>query len=651
MPSPSPRRTLFYALLILTFLQLVSDFVESIYTFGLLSVDIPPEIASVVLFFTPLALLPFRRGLPRRAVALLAGLAAVLRGAEILLTGGGKMLAAGFGMGALLLLFPTLLSHLSRRTDEPAGAELGAGLALALSASILMRAAATGSDASLAYPWLGVLLSVLMLVLAALPRREQATAEPPAPRGATATPAGFGRIALLCVGFLGVLLVVYFALASPAVVARWADLDYRLVMLLTGTALAVYFAVFAAGKLTCLTRSWLLAWNALFVLSGTAGILLAQVSFPADPAAFPVDQPALALWQQLPLYLMLLLSPVVLADFTLLAADLHAACPSPRALATGFALASLFFLVVVLCQAFTTVYDYIPAVGPLLRDRFGLVFLMAGLGMSLPLLSARSAFPRPRPSLRPVFLPGVLALLLAAVIWAIAASIRPAYDGTGDHLRVLTYNLQQGYSGDGKRFYEGQLEALRALDADIIGLQETDTARFAGGNADLVRTLSQGLKMQSYYGPRTVTGTFGIALLSRYPIVDAHTFFMYSKGEQTAAIEAQIRAGGQMYTVLVTHLGNGGPIIQQQQVLQRLAGKFNIIAMGDFNFDQFSEQYRLTTRTLADAWVLAGSPVADGQEERLIDHLFVSPDVPVASAKYIISPASDHPGLVVEIGR
>ena len=70
---PSARRTLFYALLFLTFLQLVSDFIESIYTFGLLSVDIPPEIVSVALFFTPLALLPWRKGLPGRAVPLLAG--------------------------------------------------------------------------------------------------------------------------------------------------------------------------------------------------------------------------------------------------------------------------------------------------------------------------------------------------------------------------------------------------------------------------------------------------------------------------------------------------------------------------------------------------------------------------------------------------
>jgi endonuclease/exonuclease/phosphatase family metal-dependent hydrolase len=100
----------------------------------------------------------------------------------------------------------------------------------------------------------------------------------------------------------------------------------------------------------------------------------------------------------------------------------------------------------------------------------------------------------------------------------------------------------------------------------------------------------------------------------------------------------------------VTHLGNGGPLIQQQQVLQALESKRNIIAMGDYNFRPDSEQYALTAQSLQNAWVHAGSPVIAGLDPaRLIDHVFVSPSVIVRSANYILSPVSDHPGLVVEI--
>ena len=125
---------------------------------------------------------------------------------------------------------------------------------------------------------------------------------------------------------------------------------------------------------------------------------------------------------------------------------------------------------------------------------------------------------------------------------------------------------------------------------------------------------------------------------------------MYSAGEQTAAIQAEMTLKGKTYQILVTHLGNGGPLIQQQQVLSRLAGLQNVIAMGDFNFDQSTEQYQLTTRTLEDAWVSVGSPSAkDLDMGHLIDHIFVSPGMKVQSAQYYVSPVSDHPALLAEI--
>ncbi|HMN61896.1 MAG TPA: endonuclease/exonuclease/phosphatase family protein, partial [Anaerolinea sp.] len=139
--------------------------------------------------------------------------------------------------------------------------------------------------------------------------------------------------------------------------------------------------------------------------------------------------------------------------------------------------------------------------------------------------------------------------------------------------------------------FQEQIEVIRRLNPDLVGLQETDTARFAGGNTDLVSSFAEALGMYSYYGPRSVTGTFGIALLSRYPIRNPQTFFMYSLGEQTAAILAEIEVNGATYHVLVTHLGNGGPVIQQEQGLQRLQGVPNVIVMGDFNMMPEQPEY------------------------------------------------------------
>jgi endonuclease/exonuclease/phosphatase family metal-dependent hydrolase len=637
---------LLYGLVFLLFFQLVPDFVETIYAFGLLGTNIPPEIVSVLLFFSPLVLLFFRRGLPRQAGWILSIVAAVLRAVEVVASTNVKMLASGLGTGCLLVLLPVWLAH-AADDEEDTPLEMGCGLAAGLSVSVLFRALGAGSDISLLHPWVSWVEMAGLDLLVVWLYHQSARGEP----AQNPWTAPFGITAVLCTGILGGLAVLYFGFASPTVLARWSGVDYRLVVGLLAGAVGVFAGSLAFGWLARLSRPAIWAWNGLFLLAGSLAIRTNQVQFPAVSRAYPIDQPVLSLAQQAPLLIMILLSPVCLLDGLLLVREIKARRPSPRALAGGFALGALFFLIIVLAQVFTTVYDYIPVIGPLLRDRFWLVFLLAGLGMALPVIATRPAWEKvSSPAFRKFLIPTVCLPLLAAFGWVLASQPSPAAQTYDIPLRVITYNIQQGYSAAGDRSYGGQLALIRSLDPDIVGLQESDVARFSGGNADVVRTISEGLGMNAYYGPRTVIGTFGIALLSRYPLENPRTFFMYSSGEQTAAIEAQIIVNGKKYTLLVTHLGNGGPLIQQQQVLSRLAGQANVIAMGDFNFEPTTEQYSLTLQTLQDAWVQVGSPLPAGLDPKnLIDHFFVSPGMPVSLVRYVDSPVSDHPLLMMEI--
>jgi endonuclease/exonuclease/phosphatase family metal-dependent hydrolase len=248
-----------------------------------------------------------------------------------------------------------------------------------------------------------------------------------------------------------------------------------------------------------------------------------------------------------------------------------------------------------------------------------------------------------------------------AVIWLVAGAgtvlhapkpVQPASSEGG--LRVLTYNIQQGYSADGLRNLDGQLDLIRQVDADLVGLQETDTNRISGSHDDLVRYFADRLNLYSYYGPSPVSGTFGIALLSKYPLIDPRTYYLYSTGEQTAIISAQVQVGGQNYHIYVTHLGNGGPVIQQEGVLQLVHGLDKVILVGDFNFRPDSESYRLTTPQLVDSWLKkwpAGDPEQGVDPADRIDHIFLSPDLIVAEARFLAEPDSDHPALYADIER
>ena len=125
-----------------------------------------------------------------------------------------------------------------------------------------------------------------------------------------------------------------------------------------------------------------------------------------------------------------------------------------------------------------------------------------------------------------------------------------------------------------------------------------------------------------------------------------------------AVIEAEIIVSGTTYHIYVTHLGNGGPIFQMQQMLELMHGQDNVIAMGDFNYRPYEEQYAITTAKYDDAYTQAlesvspttwaGDQLFDIGER--IDHVFVSPGMPVLYVEYFTQPESDHPGLFVELG-
>jgi endonuclease/exonuclease/phosphatase family metal-dependent hydrolase len=630
---------LWYGIFFLFFFQLLTDFVAAVYAFGLLGVDIPPELITVLVLFAPIVLVLVRHAPGQRGLFALMVLVLLTGLVELMLDTRGRMLVAGIGVGGCLVFLPALLYDHSRHGETERAADIGLGVSVGLALSICFRAWNSGVDPAplLAYRVIEIALAIsaggLFWRYVRQPDRPTTSIEAPRP--------GFFTIAGLALGLVAALTLLYFAFTSPSVIARWTDANYLLILGMVLFALIVYVVSFK--RLLHLLRSVIMVWNVIFVIALSVTLLAYQIYFPASSSGYPLPEPLAPAWSSITLILTCLLFPVILLDLTLYSRELIARRPSLRALGGAFTLGSLFLLIMIFAQVFTTVYDYIPVVGPLLRDRFWLVFCFAGIVMLLPLVLVRRGTVPDGVSLKlPVSF--VALVVIVALVGAVSPIFFSASVTEPDSLRVLTYNIQQGYDAAGQLNYAGQLALMRNLKPDIIGLQETDTNRIAGGNSDLVRYFADHLGYYSYYGPKTVAGTFGIALLSRYPIDNPRTIYLYSEGEQTAAIIAQING----YNVVVTHLGNDGPIVQQQNLLQEIDGLPSVLVMGDFNFKADTDQYRLTRTKLDDAWLLRW-PQDDAYNN--IDHLFVTPGVTVKEATYLTTPDSDHPALLVEIGR
>lgn len=161
-------------------------------------------------------------------------------------------------------------------------------------------------------------------------------------------------------------------------------------------------------------------------------------------------------------------------------------------------------------------------------------------------------------SSRQLFTGIVTALCIVGIAATVILAPNPTEIEIADGLKVAGYNLQQGYGLNGQRSHKEQCEVLEEIDADIVALSENDTARIAGGNFDIVRYLAECLDMYSYAGPKTGIGTFGYALLSKYPIDNPETYHLFSGlnltgsdnpenvsgGDQVAVIKGQINARG-----------------------------------------------------------------------------------------------------------
>src|SRR5512139_1380864 len=119
-PSSFLLPIILFSILFLFFLQLLTDFVAAVYAFGLLQVEIPIEIAFVLLLLSPVLLILFPRWLSgRRALLALVSLMLICRIVEVLLDTRGQLIVAGIGTASFLIFLPAFLAV---QSHESAGA-------------------------------------------------------------------------------------------------------------------------------------------------------------------------------------------------------------------------------------------------------------------------------------------------------------------------------------------------------------------------------------------------------------------------------------------------------------------------------------------------------------------------------------------------
>ena len=654
------KKTYFFVIalgiLFLFFIQMAGTLVASIYTLDLMHTSLDAKVLGVLFFFSPILLLPFRKNFPDGLVWSMFGLLLAARGATPYLNTLGRMLASGIGTGSTLILFPLIILAKPKGASRPqAGLLVSAGLALAVGLSVLLRTLNFSLDYSLtnAGGWVGWMLGVLFGFLLT---RLDWVGEP----SVRSRHSGLARAEL---GIFLILTLVYFSFSAPAVIARWTEGNYALIVIAVSllAALWAWLALLRPSLLEHLTRDGLRLWNLAFALSLVGTILVHRVPFPTTPASAAVVVGAPTLWQQLPLVLMLLLFPVIFLDMRLFVDRIRELNPSPRDLVPGLLLGCVTLVLLIFIDIFTNVWGYIAPVSTLFRNMFWLPFLLSAGGITLLIWSGNRI--EADPARRGEGFPWGWTVLLGLIVLGCAAgSLRTArpqpVDAGKTSLRVMTYNIQAANDGSGEQAYDRQLALIRQVSPDLLALQESDTARISLNNNDTVRYYASQLGYYSYYGPTTVTGTFGTAILSKYPLLNTEAVFSYSDTDEIGTAEAVIEVAGKRFSIYDVHPDGSdtAKLICIQTVLERSKAEPNVVVLGDYNLRDTEEAYQLIASVYTNAWVsVYPSKISpdgiDMSGPDRIDHIFVSPSLSVRNPIYVLPPASasDHPVHWAEI--
>jgi endonuclease/exonuclease/phosphatase family metal-dependent hydrolase len=640
-----------FAIMILFFVQLAGSLVESIYILDLMNLKLDEKVLGMLFFFAPALFFPLFKRFARQLAWFMSASLLVARGLLPYLDTSSRMLASGLGLVAVVtLLFLLITSKPVRRSASALGWSGAAGLGLAVVLSVCLRSAGYGLDLSLirAGGWIGWLLGLaLMIVIVSLPWG----ASPPMPiQGQRNT----GSI----VGMLLILDLIWFSFSAPAVIARWTEGNYTLIVSMVSllAGIAAWTCIARPHWLERVSPALLLAWNLLFTLSLTGMILAQRVAYPATPdsAAVVVTSPSPS--GQIALVLTLVSFPVLFLDLRLFITRIAQASPALREFVPGFLLGMLLTVLLIFANIFSNVWGYVPPVSPYFRGTFWLAFFLMTALITLLAWLGRGPLPETdafaeRPA---AWGWGILlaALVLGTVVRSLPAKRVEAEAANRTSLVVLTYNIQQGNDRSAQKSFDRQLALMRRVSPDIIALQESDTTRISMNNSDYVRYFAEQLGYYSYYGPRTVTGTYGTAILSKYPLENTHTIFSYSDTDEVGTTAAEIEVNGRRISIYDVHPDGSAAakLAFARTLLEQSHDKRDVVAIGDYNLRDHEEAYRVIDSVFTNAWTsVYPSKISpngvDMSGENRIDHIFLSPDLHARNPVYVLPPdsATDHP--------
>jgi endonuclease/exonuclease/phosphatase family metal-dependent hydrolase len=253
-------------------------------------------------------------------------------------------------------------------------------------------------------------------------------------------------------------------------------------------------------------------------------------------------------------------------------------------------------------------------------------------------------------------------------------------------VRIATFNILHGRSlDDGRVDVDRLAAAVKGLDADVLGLQEVDRDQPRSMGADLTAVAADAMGAPEHQFVAALHGTpggtwmaatgdeqpgsatYGIALLSRYPVVSWRVVRLpamratvplwstitnrpfLARDEPRVAVVAVVGGPHGEFTVCNTHLSfiPGWNARQLRHLVGSLAGtREPLVLLGDLNMEQ-----RQAARVSGLRPIGAADTFPNARPRRQIDHVLVRGGLRATGPTEAVQvPLSDHRPLVVPCG-
>jgi len=261
-------------------------------------------------------------------------------------------------------------------------------------------------------------------------------------------------------------------------------------------------------------------------------------------------------------------------------------------------------------------------------------------------------------------LPGLsLVLLLLPLAGIITRSEPDTETGDGFPVKMMTYNLHNGFNPQGDLDLEALAQVIEEADPDIIALQEISRGWLISGRVDMLDWLSQRLELPYVSGP-TEGPLWGNAVLSRYPIIESVNYdlpprdLFLLRGYLLTRIDIGKNETLNLIATHFHHVEEDSEIRQQQVpvILDAWNNQALTIITGDLNAQPDSIEIAMLrdaglTDVMADSVPPESYNFSSVTPFERIDYIWITPDLKAANAKVLQVTASDHMPLVVEISR